>query len=168
MIMADVGDILNDNDLFEDIVDTPKEEIEQHRKRGWLKDVINMGKTHLLGYKWTLERDDKASYETNNKVYALYKQRDLNKKGEKTGKVPAKYVINLYSTGISRWVKIRNVHKLHQDIENDPIIEDQMDDLGCLLVSTLGKLLAPVLGVAHSVNNLDLDNKLENEDYEND
>ena len=92
----------------------------------------------------------------------------MNKKGEKTGKVPAKYVINLYSTGISRWVKIRNVHKLHQDIENDPIIEDQMDDLGCLLVSTLGKLLAPVLGVAHSVNNLDLDNKLENEDYEND
>ena len=51
MIMADVGDILNDNECFEDIVGTPKEEIEQHRKRGCLKDVINMGKAHLLGYK---------------------------------------------------------------------------------------------------------------------
>ena len=51
MIMADVADILNDNECFEDIVGTPKEEIEQHRKRGCLKDVINMGKAHLLGYK---------------------------------------------------------------------------------------------------------------------
>ena len=92
----------------------------------------------------------------------------MNEKGEKTGKVLDKHVINLYSTGISQWVKIRDVHKLHQGIENDPIIEDQMDDLGCLLVSTLGKLLAPVLWAAHSVKNLDLDNELENEDYEND
>ena len=29
--MADVGDILNDND-FVDVVDTPKECIEQHKK----------------------------------------------------------------------------------------------------------------------------------------
>ena len=43
-----------------------------------------------------------------------------------------------------------------------------MADLGCLLVSTFGRPLAPVLGVAHTVNNLDLGNELENEDYESD
>ena len=62
------------------------------------------------------------------------------------------HVINLHATGISRWVKIRVVHKLRQGIENDPTIKDQMADLGCLLVSTFGKLFAPVLGVAYTVN----------------
>ena len=95
-----------------------------------------MGKTHLLGYKWTYERVDKASHETINKTYALCKQRDMNKKGERTGKALGKHVINLYATRVSRWVKIRDVHKLRQDIENHLIIKDQMADLGCLLVST--------------------------------
>ena len=87
---------------------------------------------------------DKPGDETINKAYALYKQRDLNEKGEKTGKALGRYVINLYGTGISRWVKIRNVQNLRQDIGNDQIIKDQMTDLGCLLMSTFGKLLAPV------------------------
>ena len=34
-IMADVGDTLNDD--FDDVVDTPKEGIEQHKKREELK-----------------------------------------------------------------------------------------------------------------------------------
>ena len=45
-------------------------------------------------------------------MYAEYKQLELNEKGEKTGKALGKHVINLYSTTISRMVKIRNVHKL--------------------------------------------------------
>ena len=32
-IMADVGDILNDNEFFGNVIDTPKEGIEQHKKR---------------------------------------------------------------------------------------------------------------------------------------
>ena len=77
---------------------------------------------------------DKASDETINKTYAEYKQRELNKKGEKTGKTLGKHVINLYSTGISRWLKIKDIKKLLQDIENDQIIKDQMAGLGCLFV----------------------------------
>ena len=61
-----------------------------------------------------------------SKTYAEYKQRELTEKGEKTGKVLGKHVINLCSNGISWMVKIRDVHKLRQDIENDPIIKDQM------------------------------------------
>ena len=167
-IMADLGDILNNNKFFGDIIDTPYESTKQHRKRECLKDVISKGKAHLLGHKWTYESVEKASDETINKGYVLYKQRDMNEKGEKTGKALSKHVINLYATGISRCVKIRNVHKLRQDIENDLIIEDQMADLGCLLVSNFGRLLAPVLGVPHTVKNLDLGNELENEGYESD
>ena len=74
--MADVGNILNDDDFFRDIVDTPKEGIEQHRKRECLKSVIDRGRVHLLGSKWTQEKVDKASNEIINKTYAEYKQRE--------------------------------------------------------------------------------------------
>ena len=52
---------------------------------------------------------DQASDKIINKTYAEYKQRELNEKGEKTGKALGKHVINLYSTGISRWLKIKDV-----------------------------------------------------------
>ena len=102
------------------------------------------------------------------KTYAEYQQCELNKKGEKTGKALGKHVINLYSTSISRRVKIRDVKKLQQDIENYPIIKDQRASLGCLLVCTFGNLLVSVLVAAHAVNNLDLGDEQhhEKEGYE--
>ena len=153
-IMADVGDILNDDDFFGDVVDTPKEGIEQHKKRECLKDVISMGKAHLLGHKWTHGRVDKVSNEIINKTYAEYRQHELNKKVEKTGRALGKHVINLYTPGISRWLKIKDVKKLRQDIENDPIIKDQMVNLGCLFVCTFGDYHAPILIAAYTANNV--------------
>ena len=66
---------------------------------------------------------DNASDETINKKYIEYKQRELNERRGKTGKALGKHVINVYSTGISRWLKMKNVKKLQQNIENDPIIK---------------------------------------------
>ena len=68
--MTDVGNILSNDDFFGDIVDIPKERIQQYRKRECLKSVIGKGKAYLLGSKWTQERVDKASNETMNKTYA--------------------------------------------------------------------------------------------------
>ena len=81
-----------------------------------------------------------------------------------------KHVISLYSTGMSRVVKIRDVKNLQQDIENDPIIKDQMADLGYLFVCVFGKYLAPVLVAVHKMNNLYLSDGQgpENEGYESD
>ena len=154
--MADVENILNDNEFFGDVVDTPKEGIEQHKKRECLKSVIDKGKAHLLGHKWTHGRVDKDSDEIINKTYAEYKQHELTEKGEKTGKALGKHVLNLYSTGISRWLKIKDATKWRQDIENDPIIKDQMANLGCLFVCTFGNYLAPILIAADTAKNLDL------------
>ena len=154
--MNDDEHILNDDEFFADTVGTPREGIEQHRKRECLKCAINSGKGHLLGRKWTEDKVDKASDDIVNKTYAKYKQREITGKGEKNGKAVDIYVISLYSTGISRVVKIRDVKKLHQDTEDDPIIKDQMANLGCLLVCTFGNLMAPVLVAAHTVGNLDL------------
>ena len=154
--MTDVVNIFNDDDFLRDTVDKPKEGTQQYKKREELKNLIDRGK---LGHKWTHERVDKESDETINKKYVEYKQRELNEKGEHTGKALSKHVINLYSIGISQWVKIKDVKKLRQDIENDPIIKDQMTSLGCLLVCTFGDYLAPVLAsvliATHTSNNLD-------------
>ena len=71
----------------------------------------------------------------------------------------------MYSTGISRWLKIKDVKKLRKDIENDAIIKDQMVGLRCLFVCTFGNNLAPVLIAAHTINSLE-DPGNGNEDYE--
>ena len=84
--MAGVGDILNDDEFFGDVVDTPKEGTEQHKKREESNSVIDKGKVHLLGHKWTHGRLDKASDETIGKTYAAYKQRELYKNGGKLQK----------------------------------------------------------------------------------
>ena len=69
--MSDVEDILlNNNDFFGDIVDTPKEDIEQYKKWKCLKGAVDKGKAYLLGHKWTHGRMDKASDETVNKTSA--------------------------------------------------------------------------------------------------
>ena len=57
--MADVENILNDDESFGDTVDTQKEGTGQHRKRECLKSVISKGKAYLLGSKWTHEKVSK-------------------------------------------------------------------------------------------------------------
>ena len=52
-IIAIVGDILNDDDFFGDVVDTPKEGTEQHKKRKELKRLKDRGK---LGQNRHMER----------------------------------------------------------------------------------------------------------------
>ena len=42
--MTIVGDILNNDGFFGDVVDTPKKATEQHKKREELKSIINKGK----------------------------------------------------------------------------------------------------------------------------
>ena len=73
--------ILNDDQFFGNVADTPKEGTEQHKKREELKSIIDKGK---LGHKQTHERVDKAGDEIIDKTYAEYKQRELNEKSEKT------------------------------------------------------------------------------------
>ena len=149
--MTHVEDI-SDNDVFWNIVDTPKKGIEQHKKREYLKSVIDKGK---LGNKWTHGRVSKASHETINKIYVEYRQHELNEKRWKNWKTLGKHIINLYSTGISQWLKIKDIKKLRQDIENDQLIKDQIKNLGCLFVYTFGNYLAPVLIATYTANNVD-------------
>ena len=101
-----------------------------------------------------------------NKMYVEYGQRELNEKDEKFAKALGKHAINLYSSGISCLVKIKDVKKSQQDIEDDPVTKDQMDALACLLLYTFGDYLAGILVAVHTVNNLDRGDEPENEGYE--
>ena len=158
------------NDFFaeaNDFEDTPKEGVEQRKKPDALKDAINQGKAHLLGGKkpWTFKRIDSMNDEDIDKIYCEYKQCEIQQKAEATGKAVGKHVINLYSRGVNRFLPIKNVERLRQDIENDIVIKDRMADLGAFLICTLGPFLAPVLIAAHTYNNAG-DPGYENEGYE--
>ena len=64
--MVDIENVLKDDEFFGDIVDTPKEGIDQHKKGEELKSAIDKGRL----YKWTHRRVDNASDEVINKTYA--------------------------------------------------------------------------------------------------
>ena len=150
-------DEMNDffNEETNDFVDTPKEAAEQRKKREALKDAINQGKAYLLGGKkpWTFERIDSLKDEAVNKIYCEFKQCEIQQQAQATGKAVGKHVINLYSKGVNRFISIKSVERLRQDIEDDIVIKDQMANLGAFLVCTLGPFLAPVLIAAHTLNN---------------
>ena len=65
-----------------------------------------------------------------------------------------------YLIGMPQVVKVRDLRKLQDVIENDPIITDQMDSLGCLLARTFDNFLALVLVAVHAVNSLNLGIKM--------
>ena len=62
------------------------------------------------------------------------------------------HVVNMYSKGVSRVLKIDSVEQLRRDIDNDPIIKESMADVGALMVGTFGRYLAPLLIAAHTAN----------------
>lgn len=57
-IMAEVENILNNEEYFGDNVDTPKDGVEQHMKPECLNGAISKGKAYFLGgkRKWTRKR----------------------------------------------------------------------------------------------------------------
>ena len=143
--------IMTDFNFFDE-VDTPKEGMENHEKREFLKELITQGKK-LPGKKpWTVELIDQASNEEVEKLHSKYTQKELQHKGEKTGKAMGKHLIKIYSNGVSKVLRIDDMEQLRKDIDEDPIIKDSMADIGALMVSTFGKWLSPILIACHTAN----------------
>ena len=137
---------------FFDEVDTPKEEVENREKREFLKELITQGKK-LSGRKpWTVELIDQANNEEVEKLHSKYTQKELQHKGEKTGKAMRKHLIKIYSNGVSKVLRIDDIEQLRNHIDEDPIIKDSMVGIGALMVSAFGKLLSPILIACHTAN----------------
>ena len=86
------------------------------------------------------------------KLHSKYIQKELQHKGEKTGKAMGKHLIKIYSNGVSKVLRIDDMEQLRKDIDEDPIIKDSMADIGALMVSTFGKWLSPILIACHTAN----------------
>ena len=137
---------------FFDEVDTPREGVENREKHEVLKELITQGEK-LNGKKsWTVELIDQASNEEVEKLHSKYTQKELQHKGEKTGKAMGKHLIKIYSNGVSKVLRIDDMKQLRKDIDEDPIIKDSMADIGALMVSTFGKRLSPILIACHTAN----------------
>ena len=63
----------------------------------------------------------KASDEIVHKAHSEYEKYEPCGMGEKAGKDLGKSSSSLYSTGISQVVKIKDIQRLQQDIENDSL-----------------------------------------------
>ena len=115
-----------------------------------MKDLITQGKK-LPGKKpWTVELIDQASSEEVEKLHSKYTQKDLQHKGEKTGKAMWKHLIKIYSNGVSKVLRIDDMEQLRKDID-----EDHQRLYGrhwCSYVSTFGKWLSPILIACHTAN----------------
>ena len=134
-----------------DVVNTPKEEVEQQRET--IKDVIEHGKDKFLPGKkgkWSSDEIDKKTDEEVEKLYNIYMQRQVQAKGEMTARSMDSHIVKLYSHGVSKVLKIDDIEKLKQDIEEDPFIKDSMADIGILMVTTFGKWLSPILVACHT------------------
>ena len=130
---------------FFDEVDTPKVE----NQREFVKELIKK----IPGKKpWTVELIDQASNEEVEKLHSKYTQKELQHKGEKTGKAMGKHLIKIYSNGVSKVLRIDNMEQLRENIDEDPIIKDSMADIGGRMVSTFGKWLSPILIACHTAN----------------
>ena len=150
-------------ELFDE-VDTPKEAVltaqheqqheQQHDNRQFLIEVVSQGKADLLPGKtpWTIARIKKAPDAVIEKLKNQFVQNEIKHKAQNTGKAVSKHVVNLYSTGVSRFLKIDSIEQLRQDINDDPIIKESMAEVGALLVSAFGPWLSPLLVVAHTAN----------------
>ena len=151
--MVELLNIPNENS---NVIDTPEEGAEQHRKRESLIELINQGKAHRLPGKstWTVKRLDKASDGVIEKLFNENKQKELQEKGEKTGKAIGKQVIKLYSNGIEKFINIDSQDNLQKDVEEDIVIKDSLADIGELMVSTFGKFLSPLLLLCHTANHV--------------
>ena len=137
---------------FFDEVDKPREGVENREKREFLKELITQGKK-LPGKKpWTAELIDQASNEEVEKLHSKYTQKELQHKGEKTGKAMGKHLIKIYSNGVSKVLRIDDMEQLRKDIDEDPIIKDSMADIGALMVSAFGKRLSPIFFACHMAN----------------
>ena len=97
---------------FFDEVDTPKEGVENHEKREFLKELITQGKK-LPGKKpWTVELIDQASNDEVEKLHFKYTQKELQHKGEKTCQAMGKHLIKIYSNRVSKVLSLDDMEQL--------------------------------------------------------
>ena len=102
--------------------------------------------------KWSTENIDRKADEEVEKLYNIYIQRKMEVNDEMTGKAMGRHLINLYSNGVRKVLKIDDIEQLRKDINEDPIIKDSMTDIGILMVSTFGKWLLLILVACHTAN----------------
>ena len=123
--------------------------------RDFLVSVIDQGKEgDLLPGKnpWTTARLRKVPDAGIEKLKNNFLQAEAKLKAEKTGNVVSKHVVNLYSVGVSKILKIDSTDQLRKDIDSDPVIRESMADIGALLVGAFGRFLKPLLIAAHTAN----------------
>ena len=65
---------------------------------------------------WSTENIDRKTDEEVEKLYNIYMQQQVQVKGEMTARAMGTHMVNLYSAGISKVLKIDDKEQLRRDI----------------------------------------------------
>ena len=102
--------------------------------------------------KWSTAEIGRNTNEEVERLCNLYMQWQMEVKCEMTGRAMGRHLINLYSNGVRKVLKIDYIDQLCRDIEEDSIIKYSVTDISTLMVSTFGKWLSLVFVACHTVN----------------
>ena len=112
--------IINMANVFENFlneVDTPKEAMQQHSKREFLKQLIESGQTFKGKTPWTIARLDKSSDKVIDKLY-----NKVNNPTEQQVKAPPKDLM-------SRVAGVDNVQAMMKDINSNFLIKSRATEM---------------------------------------
>ena len=139
----------------------------QEKKRERLSSVVAGGKSkQYLGRELQMSDIDKMTTEQINKLYCKYEAR----LGASMTKTLGNSFINLYVMGVSKYFKVVDSPKLMQDLEEDPFINNALNNTCCELYYRYGMYLAPFTAMLTTARHIEpfTSKKDENNDVEND
>ena len=139
----------------------------QEKKRERLSAIVAGGKSkQYLGKELQMSDIDKMTTEQINKLYCKYEAR----LGASMTKTLGNSFINLYVMGVSKYFKVVDPPKLIQDLEEDPFVNNALNNTCCELYYRYGMYLAPFTAMLTTARHIELFalKKDENNDIEND
>ena len=139
----------------------------QEKKRERLSTIVAGGKSkQYLGRELQMSDIDKMTTEQINKLYCKYEAR----LGASMTKTLGNSFINLYVMGVSKYFKVVDPPKLIQDLEEDPFVNNALNNTCCELYYRFGMYLAPFTAMLTTARHIEpfASKKDENCDIEND
>lgn len=168
-------------EIFSDVVDTPKEAVDQHKKREFLIEKLENGES-ISNSKtpWTEERLRKASDKTIEKLYEKYQNLPpvkINKnEALEMGKPVCPVVIEMYAEGLKTLMEqipyigkkyTINAEKLKANISANKLFCDNLAiKIGSKMIEQMGENSVTHVGVSLAAMTWDAVEKVE-DSYEN-
>ena len=133
-------------------------------KRDRLSSVVAGGSSRqYLGKDFQMSDIDSMTPEQINKLYCRYEGR----LGASMTKTLGNSFINLYVMGVSKYFSVANPPKLIEDLEEDPFVNNALNNVCCELYYRYGMFLAPFTTLLTTAKHIDFSKQNITDETEN-